>query len=175
MSSPTTPALVPSPALYAASAAYAYPYGGTPPPPRSTSAVSASSSAAGSSSSKPGDHSKAKKQNVFSDDGGFLDRIKRSKMEEAKKDKDSDKVAARREFENRFKNRRKRPIESTTDDTELPAKKTKAETEDKDGERKKADNGDSTSSKVSYTNEVQGYSNKGNPKDSGAGVRSLVK
>jgi len=50
--------------------------------------------------------------NVFSNDGSFLDRFYRTRKEEEEKKKQEELLRTKRNFENRFKNRGKRPSPS---------------------------------------------------------------
>ncbi|KDQ62832.1 hypothetical protein JAAARDRAFT_203863 [Jaapia argillacea MUCL 33604] len=129
-------------------------YAGSPSP-----APSGSSSGA-PPSSKPGSSSKPKPTNVFSNDGSFLERFQRLKREEEEKKKQEDAVAKKRNFDQRFKNRGKRPSPDSTVSTsttdEPAAKKAKGE-----------------EPKTQYEREVKSYTSS--LKDNGIGVRPLVK
>jgi len=74
----------------------------------SVSEVSAPSTGTGGSRLVP------KAINVFTNDGSFLDRFYRTKREEEEKRKQEEILNTKRNFENRFKNRGKRPSPSQT-------------------------------------------------------------
>ncbi|KAK0462047.1 uncharacterized protein EV420DRAFT_1528484 [Desarmillaria tabescens] len=116
---------------------YAYPI---PPPPKP----------------KPG----VKPVNVFSNDGSFLDRIRRSMKEIDEKRKREEDLERKRNFDNRFRNRGKRPhpaADSTPADP--PAKKQKS---------------GNISVKTEYQKLVENYSGR-NLKDDGAGGHTLTR
>jgi len=102
-------------------------------------------------------HTKPKPINVFSNDGSFLERFQRNKKEEDEKKKQEDLLAKKRAFDERFKKRGKRKIDSPSDEpTESapPAKKAKELTQ--------------------YEKEVKSYEGR-SLKDNGIGIRPLVK
>jgi len=98
---------------------------------------------------------------VFSNDGSFLERFQRIKKEEEEKQKQDDMLARKRDFDNRFKTRGKRPAESpnssSTAAADPPSKKMKTEKE-----------------LTQYEKEVKSYAGR-SLKDNGTGVRPLVK
>jgi len=105
---------------------------------------------------------KAKPTNVFSNDGSFLERFQRTKKEEDEKRKEQEALEKKRNFDNRFKNRGKRPLPDNTHDSkpapdDLPAKKIKP-----DG------------TPTDYRRELKTVDGR-SLKDSGTGVRSPVK
>ncbi|PFH51218.1 hypothetical protein AMATHDRAFT_59484 [Amanita thiersii Skay4041] len=61
--------------------------------------------------------SKSKPVNVFTNDGSFLERFQRNKKEEEEKKKQEEILHRKKYFDNRFKNRGKRP---RTEDTPEP-------------------------------------------------------
>ncbi|KAH8113497.1 hypothetical protein DFH11DRAFT_1727520 [Phellopilus nigrolimitatus] len=128
---------------------------------RSTPATRPSATPTPSSSKTSSSH-KPKPANVFSDDGSFLERFKRTKMEDEDKKKREQELETKRQFENRFKNRGKRrapssePSAESSDDA--PAKKPKINTE---------------KALTAYEKEVKSYT--GSLKDNGMGIRPLVK
>jgi len=106
---------------------------------------------------------KAKPTNVFSNDGSFLERFQRTKTEEGEKRKEQEALEKKRNFDNRFKNRGKRPLPDSTLDSEpapddLSAKKIKP---------------DGTPT-AEYQRELKTFNGR-SLKDSGTGVRPLVK
>ncbi|PCH39843.1 hypothetical protein WOLCODRAFT_67732 [Wolfiporia cocos MD-104 SS10] len=116
---------------------------------------------------KPNAHSKP---NVFSNDGSFLERfqrIKKARMlepalshDEEEKKKQEEILAQKRNFDERFKRRGKRPPPTdanSTPATEPPAKKTRAD-----------------EPLTQYQKEVKNYAGR-SLKDDGIGVRPLVK
>jgi len=106
---------------------------------------------------------KNKPINVFSNDGSFLERFQRSKMEEEEKKKQEDTLKKKREFDERFKNRRKRPHQESNDaPAPLPD----------DHPSKKVRPNDIPLTR--YEKELTNYSGK-ILKDGGTGVRSLIK
>ncbi|KAK0243828.1 hypothetical protein EDD85DRAFT_945147 [Armillaria nabsnona] len=106
---------------------------------------------------KPG----VKPVNVFSNDGSFLDRIQRSMKETDEKRKREEDLERKRNFDNRFRNRGKRPLPTAADSTpaDPPTKKQKS---------------DSTSVKTEYQKLVEDYSGR-NLKGDGAGGHTLTR
>ncbi|KAK7692947.1 hypothetical protein QCA50_004588 [Cerrena zonata] len=116
-----------------------------------------------SPSSKPSTPKpKVKPVNVFSNDGSFLERFQQLKKDEEEKKKQEDALERKRQFDNRFKNRGKRPPPTESDSTsttEPLSKKSKSE-----------------EPLTQYEKEVKNYSGGGRGlKDDGSGVRPLVK
>lgn len=97
---------------------------------------------------------------MFSNDGSFLEQFQRSKQIETEKKQNEEALNKKREFADRFKNRRKRPLPTEDIKSEGPnnSKKVKADKEISQYER-----------------EVKQYKGNGNLKDDGMGVRPLVK
>jgi len=106
---------------------------------------------------------KTKAANVFSNDGSFLQRFQHLKKDEEEKKKQEDTMAKKRAFDNRFKNRGKRPAPDESDSspstatTENPSKKPKAD-----------------SNLTKYEKEMKNFAGR-SLKDDGIGVRPLVK
>ncbi|KAG1860174.1 hypothetical protein DFJ58DRAFT_279852 [Suillus subalutaceus] len=90
-------------------------------------ATSSSTPPPGTSSSKV--PPKPKPVNVFSNDGSFLERFQRSKKEEEDKRKAEEALARKRQFDDRFRKRGKRPQpdSSSTVTQGKPAKKVKVD------------------------------------------------
>ncbi|KZT32084.1 hypothetical protein SISSUDRAFT_1123591 [Sistotremastrum suecicum HHB10207 ss-3] len=124
-------------------------------------ATTHSPSPAPSSSSVP---HKPKPINVFSNDGSFLDRLYRTKREEEEKKKQEEMLLRKRNFDERFKRRGKRPAPTTETETttseEPVAKKPKSEVE---------------KPPTKYEQDVKLYTEHKSLKDVGAGVRPLIK
>ncbi|KAK0487821.1 hypothetical protein IW261DRAFT_1450160 [Armillaria novae-zelandiae] len=98
--------------------------------------------------------------NVFSNDGSFLDRIQRSMKESDENRKREEELQRKRNFDNRFRNRGKRPLpaaDSTPADP--PTKKQKS---------------DSSSVKTEYQKLVENYPGR-NLKGDGAGGHTLTR
>ncbi|KAH9949795.1 hypothetical protein B0H21DRAFT_726012 [Amylocystis lapponica] len=109
---------------------------------------------------KPHAPHKSKPANVFSNDGSFLERFQRIKKDEEEKKKQDEVLARKRNFDERFKTRGKRPLPdapSSNTATEHLAKKTKTE-----------------EPLTQYEKEVKNYAGR-SLKDDGIGVRPLVK
>ncbi|KAH7885490.1 hypothetical protein F5I97DRAFT_1398752 [Phlebopus sp. FC_14] len=127
--------------------------------------------ASSSSSSLPVTSSKVppkpKPVNVFSNDGSFLERFQRNKKEEEDKRKADEALAKKREFVDRFRKRGKRPpapdsspAVTSTDPQENPAKRAKVDHD----------------APLNYQKEVREFAGTmGNLKDTGTGVRPMVK
>ncbi|KAG7445626.1 uncharacterized protein BT62DRAFT_1076710 [Guyanagaster necrorhizus] len=98
--------------------------------------------------------------NVFSDDGSFLDRIRRSMKEEDEKRKREEDLERKRNFDNRFRNRGKRPLPATDSTSAKPPTK-----------KQRSDN---TSVKTEYQKLVEDHS-KRNLKGDGAGGHTLTR
>ncbi|KAF8885673.1 hypothetical protein CPB84DRAFT_122963 [Gymnopilus junonius] len=152
--------------------------------PQPPFAYGASSSLVSNSSSVADGRSKSKSPavkppNVFSNDGSFLDRIRRSMQEEDDKKKETEALERKKNFADRFKNRRKRPAHpqdplSNSDvipeEQENPTKKLKLV----DGKEISANADDKhASAQAKYHKAVDSYPSS--LKDSGTGVRPLVK
>jgi len=130
------------------------------PPPLNSGYASPAPLSTTSPAPKPHTHSKPKPANVFSNDGSFLERFQRIKKDEEEKKKQEDILAKKRHFDERFKNRGKRPppdAPSSNPITEPPVKKTKVE-----------------KPMTQYEKEVKSYAGR-SLKDDGIGVRPLVK
>ncbi|KAH9480768.1 hypothetical protein JR316_0007368 [Psilocybe cubensis] len=120
----------------------------------------------------------AKPPNVFSNDGSFLDRIRRSMKEEEDKKKEKEALERKKHFADRFKTRGKRPpptsIQSAASDTttpetdESPTKKLKL-----DGELGMDKGGREEAAQAEYHKAMESY--PGSLKDGGTGVRPLIK
>ncbi|KAI0916963.1 hypothetical protein AcW1_007719 [Taiwanofungus camphoratus] len=109
---------------------------------------------------KPNAPPKFKPTNVFSNDGSFLERFQRIKKDEEEKKKQEEILAKKRTFDERFKNRGKRPLPDAANSesaTEPSSKKTKIE-----------------KPMTQYEKEVKSYAGR-SLKDDGIGVRPLVK
>ncbi|KII86839.1 hypothetical protein PLICRDRAFT_55735 [Plicaturopsis crispa FD-325 SS-3] len=137
----------------------------TPQPPSgNASPVPSSSSSAAIATGGPASIKagvpKPKPTNVFSNDGSFLERIQRSQRAEEEDKKDADALAKKRDFDNRFKNRGKRPPPDASNEIvppeDPPAKKTKTDKPLTD-----------------YEKQVKSYGRS--LKDDGMGIRPLVK
>ncbi|KAF8508218.1 hypothetical protein JB92DRAFT_3098070 [Gautieria morchelliformis] len=124
-----------------------------------------------SSASKPAKaSSRPKAANVFTNDGSFLERFQRSKKEEEEKKKLEEDAMRKRNFEDRFKNRGKRPAPDTSVSNAIDdhlSKKVKVERE-RDKER------DTEKPLTQYEKEVKSYAGR-SLKDDGIGIRPLVK
>ncbi|KAG8935758.1 hypothetical protein FRC03_006443 [Tulasnella sp. 419] len=120
------------------------------PPTKSAILTTSNTSTVASAKSKP--------VNIFSNDGSFLERFQRSKKEEDEKKKQEELLTKKRAFDNRFKNRGKRPAEAspaeTSSDPDHPSKKIKSLSQ--------------------YEKEVKSYEGR-SLKDNGTGIRPLVK
>jgi len=125
------------------------PYG-TPPSSSATKPLKASAS-------------KPKATNVFTNDGSFLERFQRSKKEEEEKKKAEDDIARKRNFDERFKNRGKRPAPDSSAPSAADDPPTKKAKGDKDSKPL-----------TQYEKEVKSYAGR-SLKDDGIGVRPLVK
>ncbi|KAF8157959.1 hypothetical protein B0H34DRAFT_706932 [Crassisporium funariophilum] len=113
----------------------------------------------------------ARPSNVFSNDGSFLDRIRRSMKEEDDKKKEREALLRKKNFEHRFKTRGKRPStpvdgpscsESTPESDQPPRKKTKPSAQEED-----------TSPQAQYQKDLASYTTS--LKGTGTGVRPLIK
>ncbi|KAF8228792.1 hypothetical protein L208DRAFT_1403164 [Tricholoma matsutake] len=105
---------------------------------------------------------KAKPTNVFSNDGSFLERFQRIRKEEEDKKKEQEALDKKRNFDNRFRNRGKRPPPNSTLNSEpalddLPAKRMKPDGPPTD-----------------YQRELKTFDGR-SLKSLGTGVRPLVK
>ncbi|PPQ70455.1 hypothetical protein CVT25_005351 [Psilocybe cyanescens] len=148
---------------------------GSPAP----SSVSGSSSTDGTSRTTPGKAKAVKPPNVFSNDGSFLDRIRRSIKEEEDKKKEKDALERKKQFADRFKTRGKRPAPSvsppstsdvtTPESDESPRKKLKVEENNKDDGSAQC----SSHHLAEYHKAMESY--PGSLKDGGNGVRPLIK
>ncbi|KAH7096412.1 hypothetical protein BKA62DRAFT_510459 [Auriculariales sp. MPI-PUGE-AT-0066] len=115
---------------------------------------------------------KPKPTNVFSNDGSFLERFQRHKTGPDDKQKTDDDLKKKREFDQRFKNRRKRvapePDEaprSATPESQPPAKKAKASSDKTEAEKASA-----------YSAQVKGYASRSlQEQNTHIGSRSLVR
>ncbi|KAH9841706.1 uncharacterized protein C8Q71DRAFT_738355 [Rhodofomes roseus] len=108
---------------------------------------------------KPTAHPKPKAVNVFSNDGSFLERFQRIKKDEEEQKQQEEILAKKRNFDERFKRRGKRPSPDATNSepaTEPAAKKPKVD-----------------EPRNQYEKEVKSYA--ASLKDNGAGIRPLVK
>ncbi|THH18367.1 hypothetical protein EW146_g2597 [Bondarzewia mesenterica] len=112
------------------------------------------------SSSKPA-APRPKPTNVFSNDGSFLERFQRIQKDEEEKKKQEEILAKKRNFDNRFKQRGKRPSPDSSNSkntaADPPTKKAKTEVP-----------------MSQYEKEVKSYAGR-SLKDDGIGVRPLVK
>ncbi|KAH8091018.1 hypothetical protein BXZ70DRAFT_1011278 [Cristinia sonorae] len=133
----------------------------TPQPSSGYASPNPSSSSTGTpNSSKPNTAAKPKPANVFSNDGSFLERFQHLKKDEEERKKQEEALARKRNFDDRFKKRGKRPApdESTSaTSSETPTKKTKTD-----------------EPLTQYQKEVKSYAGR-SLKDDGIGVRPLVK
>ncbi|KAF8881904.1 hypothetical protein BD779DRAFT_1544940 [Infundibulicybe gibba] len=126
------------------------------PTSNSGSATPPSSSA----SSKPGSVP-PKPKNVFSNDGSFLERFRQLKEEDDRK-KDLEVLERKKKFDNRFRNRGKRPPPATSSSSDdqperQPAKRPKI------------------SPTSDYGEQVKSFGGGRNLQDTGTGVRPLFK
>ncbi|TCD68346.1 hypothetical protein EIP91_010984 [Steccherinum ochraceum] len=132
----------------------------TPQPSSGYASPNPSSSTGTPHSSKPNAAAKPKPSNVFSNDGSFLQRFQHLKKDEEEKKKQEETLAKKRQFDNRFKARGKRPAPDAADSASVadtPVKKTKTE-----------------EPLSQYQKEVKSYAGR-SLKDDGIGVRPLVK
>ncbi|TFK52686.1 hypothetical protein OE88DRAFT_1725260 [Heliocybe sulcata] len=156
-----------SPALYAghayASRSPAPGYGHTPSPaPGYAHSPSPAPPAPGVS--KPS-ASKTKPTNVFSNDGSFLERFQRIKREEEEKKKQEEAFMRKRTFDDRFRKRGKRttPEPSVSPESTVDEPATKKAKSDHISDKLITD----------YERQVKSYGTS--LKDTGTGVRPLVK
>jgi len=114
---------------------------------------------------------KSRPVNLFSNDGSFLERFQRNKKEENEKKAAENLTQKKRTFEDRFKNRGKRPAPSDSDGAAGSSGSAAAAAAESGGSAKKL-----KTDKVltQYEKEVQSYESR-SLKDQGIGVRPLVK
>jgi hypothetical protein len=132
------------------------------PQPSSSSSISGHSSKSKSPPVKPA--------NVFSDDGSFLDRIRRSIKEEDDKRKEKEALERKRQFANRFKNRGKRTAptpDPTANDNQVHSNKKLKLSDDANYAS------EPSSPQAKYQKAIGSYSES--LKENGTGIRPLVK
>ncbi|CCL98528.1 uncharacterized protein FIBRA_00527 [Fibroporia radiculosa] len=131
-------------------------------PPHKSGYASPAPSSATPPITKPNAPSKPKPTNVFSNDGSFLERFQRIKKDEEETRKQEEILAryAKRNFDERFKKRGKRPpLDASNSDSTIEPSRKKRKTDEP---------------MTSYHNQVRNYADR-SLKDDGIGVRPLVK
>ncbi|RDB14712.1 hypothetical protein Hypma_016404 [Hypsizygus marmoreus] len=120
------------------------------------------------SSKSSSTRSTPKPPNVFTNDGSFLERFQRTKKEEEEKRQEQEALEKKKHFDTRFKNRGKRPppdptpssdITSCSSSDEHPSKKVKSDQQPI----------------TEYEKQVKTYTGGASMKDTGTGIRPLVK
>ncbi|KZV95456.1 hypothetical protein EXIGLDRAFT_735186 [Exidia glandulosa HHB12029] len=118
---------------------------------------------------------KGKPLNVFSDDGLFLERFQRNKMEDNEKKKQEDELKKKREFDARFKNRRKRPAPTDSDASRSVTPETAAAASAAPAKKVKTSS-EPAEPLTAYQKEVKSYSSRSLKEDNThIGSRSLVR
>ncbi|OSX59709.1 hypothetical protein POSPLADRAFT_1048198 [Postia placenta MAD-698-R-SB12] len=100
------------------------------PPPLNSGYASPAPTLISPPAPKPSTHPKPKPANVFSNDGSFLERFQRIKKDEEEKKKEEEVLARKRNFDERFKKRGKRPLPDAVNPNAVPepsAKKAKVD------------------------------------------------
>ncbi|KAF8074004.1 hypothetical protein FPV67DRAFT_1666744 [Lyophyllum atratum] len=118
-------------------------------------------------SSKPSSsRNTPKPANVFTNDGSFLERIQRTKKEEDEKQKEQEALEKKKNFDSRFKNRGKRPPPDPTPSSGTP----NSVLEDPPAKKAKFDG-----PTAEYAKQLKTFESRSGMKDTGTGIRPLVK